>query len=345
MFVRPDGVEAERAVAAAYGRSWVRAPMYGRARRLLVERTPEHFLDELDKALGPLSERVRVAPEDLRQTKWDAMSRLAPLPRARREVDALWLADELSTGDFFTEFQPVFDLRTGEIIGHEGLLRSRGRGITRLAAEIFPAAEALSLAPAFESFSWACVLEAATRLPGSALVFLNVNPRLIGRSEDALAALGDEAERRGISFARLVLDIVEVETLPAAPDLATPLVVPRDLGAVIALDDVTSGYGTLQLCHSLQPEFIKVDSELTRGIATDPRRRAILKFISELSREFSFRLVAEGIESGDDLDVCAAEGVTAAQGYFLARPAVEAPDPSPEFRAWLASRPGAFRSA
>jgi len=77
--VRPDGVEAERAVAAAFGRNWVRAPMYGRARRLLIERTPEHFLDELAKTLGPLADRVRVAPEDLRQTKWDAMSRLAPL--------------------------------------------------------------------------------------------------------------------------------------------------------------------------------------------------------------------------------------------------------------------------
>lgn len=345
MFVRPDGVEAERAVAAAFGRNWVRAPMYGRARRLLVEGTPEHFLDELTKVLGPYAERVRVAPEDMRQTKWDAMSRLAPLSKARSEVDALWLADELSTGDFFVEFQPIFDLKSGEVLGHEGLLRARGRGITRLAAEIFPAAEALNLAPAFEAFAWSCVLESASRLPESSLVFLNVNPRLIGRSENALAALGEEAERRGISFSRLVLDIVEIETLPAAPELSTALVVPRDLGAVIALDDVTSGYGTLQLCHALQPEYIKVDSEVTRGIATDPRRRAILKFLADLSREFAFRLIAEGVESAEDLDVCAAEGVNAAQGYFLARPAAEPPPASPELKAWLASRPGASRSA
>jgi EAL domain len=221
VFVRPDGVEAERAVAAAFGRSWVRAPMYGRARRLLVERTPAHFLDELTKALGPLAERVRVAPEDMQQTKWDAMSRLTPLARARIEVEALWLADELSTGDFFVEFQPIFDLKSGEGLGQEGLLRARGRAATRLAAEIFPAAEALHLAPSFESFSWSCVLEAATRLSEGTLLFLNVNPRLIGRAEDALAALGAEAEKRGVSFSRLVLDIVEIETLPAATELAT----------------------------------------------------------------------------------------------------------------------------
>ncbi len=345
MFVRPDGPEAERAVAAVYGRSWVRAPMYGRARRLLVERTPEAFLDELEKALGPLADRVRVAPEDMRQTKWDAMSRLTSLPRARREVQALWLADELTTGEFFVEFQPLFDLKSGEAVGYEGLLRGQGRdGQTKLAAEIFPAAESLQLEKTFERFSWTCVLEAASRIPGG-LLFLNVNPRLIERSEHALAGLGEEAERRSFSFSRLVLDLVEIEDLPAVAELATALTVPRDLGAVIALDDITSGYGTLQFCHALQPEWIKVDSEVTKGIAQDPRRRAILRFLAELAKEFSSTLIAEGIESADDLDICVEEGVGAAQGYFLARPSVQPPEASPEFRLWLDTRPETKRSA
>jgi EAL domain-containing protein (putative c-di-GMP-specific phosphodiesterase class I) len=339
VFVRPDGIEAERAVAAAFGRSWVRAPMYGRARRLSMERTPESFLEELEKSLGPLSDRVRVAPEDLQQTKWDAMSRLIPLPRARREVDALWLADQMGTGSFFVEFQPLFDLRSGEVLGYEGLLRSRSaKGAVRLAADIFPAAEALQVEKPFERFSWGCVLEAAARVPEDASLFLNVNPRLIERSERALADLGAEAERRGVSFSRLVLDLVEIEDLPGAAELAPALTVPRDLGAVIALDDVTSGYGTLQFCHALQPEWVKVDSEVTRGIARDLRRRAILKFLADLSREFSFSLVAEGIEDADDLDVCAEEGVVAAQGYFLARPAAVPPEPSEEFKSWIDER-------
>ncbi|HYX21951.1 MAG TPA: EAL domain-containing protein [Thermoanaerobaculia bacterium] len=346
VFVRPDGLDAERAVAAAFGRSWARAPMYGRARRLLVERTPEQFLEDLEKGVGPLAERVRVAPEDMRQTKWDAMSRLQTLPLARREVEALWLADELVTGDFFVEFQPIFDLQSGGIVGQEGLLRGRGGdGGPRLAADMFPAAEALNVDRTFERFSWSCVLESARTLPAETLLFLNVNPRLIGRSEHALVALGEETERRGIPFSRLVLDLVEIETLPSAPELAQALTVPRDLGAVIALDDVTSGYGALQFCHALQPEWIKVDSEVTRGIARDPRRRAILKFLADLSKEFSFTLVAEGVESSEDLDVCAAEGVGAAQGYFLARPAAVPPSASEGFREWLAARPKDQRTA
>jgi EAL domain-containing protein (putative c-di-GMP-specific phosphodiesterase class I) len=80
----------------------------------------------------------------MQQTKWDAMSRLATLTRACREVEALWLADAMTGGDFFVEFQPIFDLRSGDVLGYEGLLRSRSaNGEARLAAEIFPAAEAL----------------------------------------------------------------------------------------------------------------------------------------------------------------------------------------------------------
>jgi EAL domain-containing protein (putative c-di-GMP-specific phosphodiesterase class I) len=340
IFVRPDGVEAERAVAAAFGRNWARAPMYGKARRLLVERTAEQFLEDLHNNVGGLADRVRVAPEDMQQTKWDAMSRLTPLTRARREVEALWLGDAMTGGDFYVEFQPIFDLRSGEILGFEGLLRTRSvNGQARLAAEIFPAAEALGLERHFERFAWSVVLDSVRRIPDNVLLFLNVNPRLISRSEDALAGLGEETERRGVSFSRLVLDLVEVERLPGATEISAALTVPRDLGAAIALDDVTSGYGTLQLCQGLQPEYIKVDSEVTRGIAQDPRRRAILKFLADLSREFSFVLVAEGIESAEDLDVCATEGVGAAQGSFLASPAVEPPASSPALRDWLASRP------
>jgi EAL domain-containing protein (putative c-di-GMP-specific phosphodiesterase class I) len=88
-----------------------------------------------------------------------------------------------------------------------------------------------------------------------------------------------------------------------------------------------------------------VDAEVTRGIAQDPRRRAILKFLADLGREFSFTLVAEGIEAAEDLEVCAAEGVAAAQGYFLARPAAEPPAASEAFRSWLAARPSTLRSA
>ncbi len=337
LFVRSDSPEAERAVAQALGRAWARGQVYGRARRVFIERMPA-VLPDLELQLGPFADRVHVSPEDPGQTKWDAIAHLIPLPVARRQVRALWLVDVLRTGELFVEFQPIFDLRTGETLGFEGLLRARSPdGTYHFAAEIFPAALVLGIEQRFERLSWIRVLEAARRLPDDSMLFLNVNPQLLS-GDSSLAGLGEEAERVEFPYARLALDLVEIERVESLERLRQALSVPHDLGVAIALDDVTSGYGTLKYCSGLAPRWIKVDSEITRNIAKDLQRRAILQLLAQVARDCRVGLIAEGIESAQDLDVCVEEGVFAAQGYFLARPATEPAQASQEFQAWLRAR-------
>ena len=339
----PTGSRPSAPSPQRLGRSWVRAPDV-RPRPPPPRRAHSRALPRRARRRrsGPLAERVRVAPEDMRA---DEVGRDEPPARRCRargaRSQALWLADELTTGEFFVEFQPIFDLQVGRVRrATRGCCAAQGRdGHAQLAAEIFPAAESLAARAGFERFSWTCVLEAAERLPRGALLFLNVNPRLIERSEHALAALGDEAERRGV---------------PVLAPRARPR---RDRDAAgrstssrrrsrcraisarsIALDDITSGYGTLQFCHALQPEWIKVDSEVTRGHragSAPPRDPEVPG--GPRARSSRSTLIAEGIESAEDLDVCAQEGVGAAQGYFLARPSRRSRRRrSPEFRGWLA---------
>ena len=340
LFLRPDTQEAERALSDALEKRWLRAQVYGRARRVLAERIPA-LLPDLAERLGPAAEYVRVSPEDVNQTKWDAVGNLMPLRLACGQVRALWLLDALRSGNLYVEFQPIFDLRSGDPIGFEGLLRAQSSDGTRhLAAEIFPAAVVLGVELAFERLSWITVLEAAQRLPRDAMVFLNVNPHLLSHPDSSLSRLGEEAERMEFPYARLALDLVEIERVESLELLQKALSVPHDLGVSIALDNVTSGYGTLKYCSGLAPRWIKVDSEITRSIGEDPQRRAILRMLAQVAREARVGLIAEGIESGPDLEVCVEEGVFAAQGYFLARPATEPAAASEEFRHWLGERRG-----
>lgn len=340
LFIRPDGPDAERAVSRALGRLWLRAQVYGRARRILIERSAVILLTQLEQGVGPQAEDVRVALEDPAQTKWDAIGNLTPLPAASRQAKALWLVEVLKSGEFLVEFQPVFDLRSGEPLGFEGLLRARSAsGSLHMAAEIFPAAAALHIEGSFERLSWMWVLEAAAiRLPPEAMLFLNVNPGLLAAGDRGLSGLGEEAERVQFPYTRLTLDLVEIERIETLERLQAALNVPHDLGVAIALDNVTSGFGALRYCSGLAPRWIKVDNKITRGVSHDPRRRAVLKLLTQVARECSVGLIAEGIETGQDLDVCVEEGVFAAQGYFLARPAAEVCGPSPEFQAWLSAR-------
>ena len=132
--------------------------------------------------------------------------------------------------------------------------------------------------------------------------------------------------------ARLCLLLTNyVENVESLDSLSRAVAAARERGAQVALDDVTSPYRAIQCCEAFHPEWVKVDWEITRGVARDPRRRSILKSLGRLARHFSFGLIAEGVETSEDLDVCAASGVVAAQGYFIGRPAPEptAPEGAP----------------
>jgi EAL domain-containing protein (putative c-di-GMP-specific phosphodiesterase class I) len=343
IFLRADSAEAERALASVLGRTWGRGQIYGKARRILVEKIPT-VLPDLAEKLGPLAASVRVSPEDPNQTRWDAIGNLMPLRLACRQVRALWLLDVIQRGRLFAEFQPIFDLNTGEPLGFEGLIRgSSPDGTRHLAAEIFPAAHVLGIERAFERVSWMVVLEAAKKLPGESVLFLNVNPGLLTEDSDSLSGLGEAVERVEFPYARLALDLVEIERIASLERIRSALNVPHDLGVAIALDDVTSGYGVLKYCAGLTPRWIKVDSEITRGIGKDPPRRSILQLLVQVARENGVGLIAEGIESAEDLDICASEGVGAAQGFFLARPSEGPGGWSDGFRSWLSARGGARR--
>ena len=325
-------------MAVAFGRRWVRAQVYGRARRLLLETDVDVFLAGLQETLGPLADRVRVAPDDPGTTKWDSLGNLTPLPRARTEVRSLWLADLLRHGDFYAKFQPIADLRTGDVIGYEGLLRARAESANHPSAEMFPAARALRVERPFEILSWSCIVESADRLPPESRLFVNVNPQLLAVEPDGLSELWRAIDASTLSPSRVILDLVEVENVESLDSLSRAVAAARERGAQVALDDVTSPYRAIQCCEAFHPEWVKVDWEITRGVARDPRRRSILKSLGRLARHFSFGLIAEGVETSEDLEVCAASGVVAAQGYFVGRPASDPAAPEAPFRRWLEAR-------
>jgi EAL domain-containing protein (putative c-di-GMP-specific phosphodiesterase class I) len=338
LFIRPEGGEVERAVAQAFGRRWVRAQVYGRARRLLLESDAEVFLENLHDRLGSLADRVRVAPDDPGLTKWDSLGNLTPLPRARTEVRSLWLADLLRHGDFYAKFQPIADLRTGHVIGYEGLLRARAESANHPSAEMFPAARALRVERPFETLSWSCIVESADRLPPESRLFVNVNPQLLVVEPDGLSHLWRAIDASSVSASRVILDLVEGENVESLDALSRTAAEARERGAQVALDDVTSPYRTIRCCEAFRPEWVKVDWEITRGVARDPRRRSILKSLGRLAKHFSFGLIAEGVETPEDLEVCAASGVVAAQGYFIGRPSPDPAPPEAAFRRWVEAR-------
>ncbi|HUZ29382.1 MAG TPA: EAL domain-containing protein, partial [Solirubrobacteraceae bacterium] len=95
----------------------------------------------------------------------------------------------------------------------------------------------------------------------------------------------------------------------------------------VAIDDTGSGYSSLQHLLRLRPEVVKLDTALTRGVDTDPVRRALAAALVSFTSEIGALLIAEGIETAGELAVMRQLGVPLGQGFHLARPSADAPGP------------------
>ena len=88
----------------------------------------------------------------------------------------------------------------------------------------------------------------------------------------------------------------------------------------MALDDLGAGYGSLNLLHQLQPDVIKLDRELIRGVDRDPYKAVIAEKLLELAQKLGITTLAEGIETAGELQWVRDHGVDLVQGFFIARP-------------------------
>jgi len=207
--------------------------------------------------------------------------------------------------DMCVALQPVLNLRTGRVRGFEALLRGRG-GTCVPTLQLYRRARREGWLDALEQRARSLAFASARRhLTGDELLFLNCDVRI---------PLSEEHYRR------LVVEISEPGDIDAG-DLDRL----RLQGVQVFLDDYGVANGTLGRMLDVQPGGLKLDRSIVRGISRDPRRFCILQAITALSRDLGIDVVAEGIETSEDLVAVRSAGFEYGQGYYLGRP-VLAPD-------------------
>ena len=165
------------------------------------------------------------------------------------------------------------------------------------------------------------VIKQATRLAGAGCpVQVNISARSVG-DPDVLGHIERCVERYEVSPGMLVFEITEtaiVDDEEAARLFAERLHV---LGCKVALDDFGTGYGTLTYLKQLPVDFLKLDIEFVRDLASNRASHHVVQAVAALARDFGLQTVAEGVEDAEVLDLLARLGVDFAQGYHIARPA------------------------
>jgi DNA-binding NarL/FixJ family response regulator len=208
-------------------------------------------------------------------------------------------------------FQPIFDLESGSAVGVEALARfPDGR---RSPSVWFSEAAELGLTLDLELSAVRAALAWCEKLPENAWLALNVSPETVCSHE--LGSLLREARGQ-----RIVLEMTEHSPVPDYDALILALERLRGSAVRVAVDDAGAGFASLRHILMVAPEFIKLDVSLTRGIAGDARRRALARALTTFGGDIGGTVIAEGVETAEDLAALAELRVPCAQGFHLARP-------------------------
>ncbi len=142
----------------------------------------------------------------------------------------------------------------------------------------------------------------------------------------------EAALNSGIEPSRFVFEVIESDEITDLTKLLDILESCREAGCRVALDDVGTGYNSLQLMSQVRPDFIKLDMELIRDIDRDAYKSCVAGKLLELARELGVYTVVEGVETNGEWQWSVDHGADFSQGYLFARPAADPPLAKPDDR-------------
>ena len=166
----------------------------------------------------------------------------------------------------------------------------------------------------------ATALAATQSLPDTLGISVNVHASTFGRDAMFVDFLVGVARQCEIELSRLTVEIVEHSPVWNATGFLHSLRLMRELKIRIALDDVGTGQSNYRMILDAAPDCFKIDSYLVQTAHADYKRRSMLASIMQLARDLGSSVVAEGVESADDLEAVLGLGITLIQGYIFSRP-------------------------
>ncbi|HUX04644.1 MAG TPA: EAL domain-containing protein [Acidimicrobiales bacterium] len=225
-------------------------------------------------------------------------------------------------------YQPIVNLATGDIVGFEALMRWHHPQRGWVAPDVFiPLAEKSDLIVELGVFALGEALEAArtwtdTGAPGPSFVTVNLSAHQF-LADGLIATIEGLLAQRGFSPNRLVLEITEGVPLSDVDETVRVMSDLADIGVAVALDDFGTGYTSLSYLTRLRPNFIKIDQSFVNPTHESDPGGAVLESIISLGERINVTMLAEGIETRDQLERVRGFGCQLGQGYLFS-PAVPA---------------------
>lgn len=222
---------------------------------------------------------------------------------------------------FSMAFQPIVDVTANTTYAYEALVRgTRGEGAYTILSSVDDTSRY-----AFDQLCRVRAIEMASRLippNDDACLSINFMPNAVYEPRACIRLTLEAAKRTDFPVDRIIFEFTETEKLDTT-HLLNILTTYKAMGFKTAIDDFGAGHAGLLLLAQFQPDLVKIDMELIRGIDSSPVKRSILRHLLTLLSELDVVPICEGVETLQELQVLQDFGVRLIQGYLLARPSFE----------------------
>jgi EAL domain-containing protein (putative c-di-GMP-specific phosphodiesterase class I) len=234
------------------------------------------------------------------------------------------LRSAVERGELALHYQPKIDLKTGAIVGAEALIRwthpTRG---SISPGQFIPVAEACGLILPISTWVLrkACLQARAWSDAGLPVTTMAVNVSALEfREENFLRGLFAVLSETGMDPKALELELTESVLMKRADAAASVLQALREKGVRIAIDDFGTGYSSLSYLRKFPVDALKIDQSFVRQISAGGDDKTIVTAVIGMARNLKLRVIAEGVETLEELDFLRNNQCDEAQGYYFSRP-------------------------
>jgi diguanylate cyclase (GGDEF)-like protein len=274
-----------------------------------------HLIAQAEAALASAKRHGRTAVEAFDPARHRAPGVLSSAAEASAAV-----AETVTNKLIRPVFQPIVDLRNGKVIGYEGLVRPLPESGFPDPNAMFIAAERAGRTGELDYACIEAVALGAADLPREAMITINVSPRTLELPDFSPPLLVRTLHRAGLEPDRVVIEITERESIEEMERLKRNVAACRAAGFRVAADDVGAGNAGLRLLSQIQFDIVKIDLSLVQDGALFETSLAVVGSLQELARRWGAWVIAEGIETPEQLRVVRQLEISAGQGYLLGRP-------------------------
>lgn len=245
-----------------------------------------------------------------------------PLISITKSVKYSWFFQILAKERLFFEYQPIFDLLNGELIGHECLARAldnQERYYT--GQQLIDAALATQLTNEFDELARSTCLESIAAHNNDLKFFINIVPNALIRDAQVIERNLKRVLDLGLRPQQIIFELTEIEALGQTYSLHQIINRIKEWGFLIAVDDLCSCTSMDNYFLEFRPDIVKIDRRLVHGCSRHTLKQILLKSTLDAAHQSGILVVAEGLEALEDINFCRDLGVDMGQGFGLGRPA------------------------